>query len=125
VNEEASRSVTVRRVNGSWIIRVPEVAEVVIRPRPLADVRRQARDAVAGWLTRRADDLELDVSRIDPVVRSLLTEARRLRREADVGLQRVGSATSAALRRLTEELGSSLREPDGSPSSDRGPDQER
>jgi hypothetical protein len=121
VDEESSRYLTVRRVNGSWIIRVPEVAEVVIRPRPLADVRRQARDAVAGWLTRRADDLELDVSRFDPAVRSLLTEARRLRREADVGMQRLGLATSAALRRLTEELASSLREADGGRSPDGGP----
>ena len=42
--------VTVERGPGTWIIRVPAIAPVLTQARQLADVRENAREAIAVWL---------------------------------------------------------------------------
>ena len=46
MSKKMSCQVTVEREPGFWIIRVPEIAEVVTQARRLADVKENARDCL-------------------------------------------------------------------------------
>ena len=103
--------VTVEREPGFWIVRVPEIPEVVTQARRLADVKLNAREAIAVWLAKSIDDIDVSVTVLVPAaVQTALDEARRLQGEASERLERAGAVTSEAARRLTRELGLTLRE---------------
>jgi predicted RNase H-like HicB family nuclease len=111
MSKKMSYHVTVEREPGFWIIRVPEIAEVVTQARRLADVKENAREAIAVWTGTGVDDIDVSVTVVvPPVVQTALDEAQRLQKEASERLERAGTATSEAARCLTKELGLTLRE---------------
>ncbi len=111
VRETTNYQVTVEREPGFWIVRVPEVPEVVTQARRMAEVKENARQAIAVWTDRPIDDIDVTVTVVVPtVVQAALDEAQRLQREAGERLERAGTATSEAARWLTKELGMTLRE---------------
>jgi predicted RNase H-like HicB family nuclease len=111
VRSKTSYQVTVEREPGFWIIRVPEIPEVVTQARRMADVKENAREAIAVWTDRRVEDIDVTVTVVVPtVVQTALDEAQRLKKEASERLERAGTATSEAARWLTKELGLTLRE---------------
>lgn len=111
VKTKTNYQVTVEREPGFWIIRVPEIPEVVTQARRMADVKENAREAIAVWTDKRVEDVDVTVTVVvPPVVQTALDEAQRLQREAGERLERAGTATSEAARWLTKELGLTLRE---------------
>jgi predicted RNase H-like HicB family nuclease len=111
MSKKRSYQVEVEREPGFWIIRVPGIPEVVTQARRLADVKENARQAIAVWTETAIDDIDVSVTVVVPaVVQTALDEAQRLQREASERLERAGTATSEAARWLTKELGLTLRE---------------
>jgi len=111
MSKKMTYQVTVEREPGFWIIRVPEIPEVVTQARRLADVKENAQEAIAVWTDTGAGDIDVSVTVVVPaVVQTALDEARRLQKEANDRLDRAGTATSEAARWLTKELGLTLRE---------------
>ena len=103
--------VAVEREPGFWIIRVPEIPEVVTQARRMAEVKDNARQAIAVWTDSPIDDIDVTITVVVPtVVQAALDEAQRLQSEASERLERAGTATRDAARWLTKELGLTLRE---------------
>lgn len=104
-------NVTVEREPGFWIIRVPDMDAVVTQARRLADVKQNAREAIAVWRDEPVSSIDVVVSLVvPPVVQRALDDARQLRKEANERLDRAAEATSDAARKLTKDLGLTLRE---------------
>lgn len=109
-NKETHR-ITVEREPGYWTIRVPDISEVVTQARRLSEVKRNAQEAIAVWLDKGVDEVEVAMDLVVPsAVQSALNEAKQLQQEASEKLERAGQATSEAARWLTKELGMTLRE---------------
>ena len=111
MSDNMSYRVTAEREPGFWIIRVAGIPEVVTQAHRLADIKQNAREAIAVWTDNPIDDIDVTVTVVVPtVVQTALDEAHLLQREASERLERAGSATSDAARWLTKELGLTLRE---------------
>ncbi len=111
VRSKTNYQVTVEREPGFWIVRVPEIPEVVTQARRMADVKENAREAIAVWTDKPVEDIDVTVTVVvPPVVQTALDEAQRLQKEASERLERAGTATREAARWLTKELGLTLRE---------------
>ena len=103
--------VTVEREPGFWIIRVPELKQVVTQARRLADVKLNAQEAIAVWLDKRVDDIDVSVDIKLPVgIQSALDDAQTLRQEANARLERAGNSLSEVARAMTKDFGMTLRE---------------
>jgi predicted RNase H-like HicB family nuclease len=103
--------ITVEREPGFWIIRVPDLEQVVTQARRFSDVRQNARDAIAVWLDQPIEAVDVKVTTVvPPKVQAAMDEARRLRLEANEHLERAGKAMGDAAHRLTKDLGLTLRE---------------
>lgn len=103
--------VTVEREPGFWIIRIPDLDQVVTQARRLADVKQNAREAIAVWLNKPIKDIDVVFTvKLPEVAQSALNEARNLQKEAGEQLERAGKATSEVARLLTKDLGMTLRE---------------
>jgi predicted RNase H-like HicB family nuclease len=111
VSEKTNYRVTAEREPGFWVVRVPKVPEVVTQAHRMADIRQNAREAIAVWTDKPIDDIDVTVSVVVPtVVQAALDEAHLLQKEASERLERASTATSAAARWLTKDLGLTLRE---------------
>lgn len=103
--------VTVEREPGFWVIRIPELSQVVTQARRLVDVKQNAREAIAVWLNKKVDDIEVSVGiKLSDGVQSVLDEAKTLQQEANERLDRASKATSEVARVMTKDLGMTLRE---------------
>jgi predicted RNase H-like HicB family nuclease len=103
--------VTAEREGEFWIVRVPELDAVVTQARRFADVKKNAREAIAVWLDKPLSEIEVAVNPvIPPAVQKALDEARQLRKEANERFDLAAEAASDAARRLTKDLGLTLRE---------------
>ena len=111
MSDKTNYRVTAEREPGFWVIRVPEVPEVVTQSHRMADIRQNAREAIAVWTDQPVDDIDVTVSVVVPtVVQTALDEAHLLQKEASERLERASTATSDAAHWLTKELGLTLRE---------------
>ena len=103
--------ITVEREPGFWIIRVQHIDAVVTQARRMADVRQNAREAIAVWLDVPVSEVEVTVNYVmPPVVQRTIDEVRQLRADANERLDRAAEAAREAARRLTKDLGLTLRE---------------
>ena len=104
-------TVTVEREPGFWIIRVPEIDSVVTQARRLADVRENAREAIAVWSNVPLSNVDVTLNLVvPPVIEKAIEDARLLRTEASERLDRASAVVSEAARKLTKDLGLTFRE---------------
>lgn len=103
--------VNVEREPDFWIIRVPDIDAVVTQARRMADVKQNAREAIAVWLDEPVSDVEVSVSYVmPPVVQRALEDVKKLREDANERLERAAESASDVARKLTKDLGLTLRE---------------
>jgi predicted RNase H-like HicB family nuclease len=103
--------VTVEREPGFWIIRIPELDQVVTQARRLADVKQNAREAIAVWLDEPIAKIDVQVDvKLPDSLQATLEDARRLQQEAAERTEQASRASSEVARVLTKELGMTLRE---------------
>lgn len=103
--------VTVEREPGFWIIRVPDIEAIVTQARRMADVKQNAREAIAVWLDEPLSKVDVTLNFVMPsAIQKTLDEVRQLREDANERLDRAADAASDAARKLTKDLGLTLRE---------------
>jgi predicted RNase H-like HicB family nuclease len=111
MNAKKTYQVTATREPGWWIIEVPSLDAVVTQARRLSDVERNAREAIAVWLDIDIDSFELETQVVVPQhVLDEFERSKSILALATEQQQEAASVASQAIRRLTDDLGLTVRE---------------
>jgi predicted RNase H-like HicB family nuclease len=92
----------------AWLVHIKSIPGCATYGRTLRQAEARIREALAAWLDRDPDGLEI-ASEWPPELEDVATKVSRARRDAASSAQAAGAATAKAARRL-ERMGLSRRD---------------